>query len=319
MSSIVAPTGGAFLDALAQRRSGEAGPRVVATHWDSYQWGRGISRERSGEALRRLLAADLPQVVVASRDLRGMLAEALLAQESQTAQGHGGGKAARPWLSTIYVEPRDDREATLAGLWQELFGIAPIGADDSFFELGGHSLLATQLAVRVRDTFGVELPVRAIFQAATVAEQAELVARAGQGQESPRARPIRRVSRDGDLPLSFAQERLWFLDQLTPGSPAYNVPAALVLRGRLDVPALEWAFAEVVRRHETLRTTFPDRRGTPGATDRAPHRLDAAGRGPRGPAGRRGRGRPPRGGGGPAPLRPGARAGAAHPPAAAGA
>src|SRR6185295_7016936 len=131
------------------------------------------------------------------------------------------------------------------------------------FDLGGHSLLATQLVMRVRDAFGVEVPLRAIFRAPTVAAQAELVENARAGGDSPRARPIRRASRDGDLPLSFAQERLWFLDQLTPGSPAYNVPAAFDVRGSLDVPALERAFAEVVRRHEVLRTSFPLRGADP--------------------------------------------------------
>ncbi|MEA2604413.1 MAG: hypothetical protein QOF89_5405 [Acidobacteriota bacterium] len=164
------------------------------------------------------------------------------------------------------VSPRTPVEEVLAGLWGQVLGIpqrSGIGVHDDFFDLGGHSLLATQLVMRMRDALGVELPLRAIFRAPTVAAQAELVEKARGGEESPRARPIRRASRDGDLPLSFAQERLWFLDQLTPGSPAYNVPVAFDVRGSLDVPALERAFAEVVRRHEVLRTSFPSRGAHP--------------------------------------------------------
>jgi amino acid adenylation domain-containing protein len=162
------------------------------------------------------------------------------------------------------VEPHTELEREIAAIWAGVLGIDRIGTLRSFFDLGGHSLLATQLVMRMREAFGVELPLRAIFQATTVAAQAELVekARAG-GKDSPRVQPIVRVSRAGDLPLSFAQERLWFLDQLTPGSPVYNVPIALAVRGRLDVAALERAFAEVVRRHEILRTSFPLRGSRP--------------------------------------------------------
>jgi amino acid adenylation domain-containing protein len=160
------------------------------------------------------------------------------------------------------VLPRTPVEEVLAGLWAQVLdlpqasAVSEVSVFDDFFDLGGHSLLATQLVMRVRDAFGVELPLRAVFQAPTLAAQAELVATARSGEESTR-RPIRRAPRDRDIPLSFAQERLWFLDQLTPGSPAYNVPVAFAVHGPLDVPALESAFAEVVRRHEVLRTSFP--------------------------------------------------------------
>jgi amino acid adenylation domain-containing protein len=156
------------------------------------------------------------------------------------------------------LSPRTPVEELLAGLWSRVLELPEVSPHDDFFALGGHSLLATQLVLRMRDTFGVEIPLRALFQAPTLAAQAELITRARSGEvPSHHGQPIRRVPRDRDLPLSFAQERLWFLDQLTPGSAAYNVPAALTIRGPLDVPALERAFAEVVRRHEVLRTTFP--------------------------------------------------------------
>jgi amino acid adenylation domain-containing protein len=163
------------------------------------------------------------------------------------------------------VAPRTPVEEMLAGLWSSVLEVGEVGAFDDFFDLGGHSLLATQLVMRIRDAFSVELPLRAVFQAPTLAAQAERVEKARGGEEPARARPrpIHRVPRDRDLPLSFAQERLWFLDQLTPGSPAYNVPVAFAVSGPLDVAALERALAEVVRRHEMLRTSFPSRGARP--------------------------------------------------------
>ncbi len=162
---------------------------------------------------------------------------------------------------TPRVAPRTPVEEMLAALWAEVLEVEDVGAFDDFFDLGGHSLLATQLVMRIRDAFGVELPLRALFQAPILAAQAERVEKARGGEQSARSQPIRPSPRDRDLPLSFAQERLWFLDQLTPGSPAYNVPVAFAVHGPLDVAALERAIAEVVRRHEVLRTSFPSTAG----------------------------------------------------------
>ena len=175
-------------------------------------------------------------------------------------QPEGGGAEDR-----AKVAPRTPVEEMLAALWTgvlEMPQTSEVSAFDDFFDLGGHSLLATQLVMRIRDAFGVELPLRAIFQAPTLAAQAERVEKARGGEELSRV-PITPVPRDCDLPLSFAQERLWFLDQLTPGSPAYNVPVAFAVRGPLAVPALERAFAEVVRRQEVLRTSFPSHGAQP--------------------------------------------------------
>ncbi|HLL45477.1 MAG TPA: amino acid adenylation domain-containing protein, partial [Longimicrobiaceae bacterium] len=160
------------------------------------------------------------------------------------------------------VAPRTPAEEVLAGIWTEVLGVERVGRHDDFFELGGHSLLATRVVSRVRTVFGVELPVRALFEGPTVAELAEHV-EALRRADGPRLPPVVPVGRTDALPLSFAQERLWFLDRLEPGSAFYNVPAARRFEGALDAAALETALGEVVRRHEALRTTFAERDGAP--------------------------------------------------------
>ncbi|HEX6749437.1 MAG TPA: amino acid adenylation domain-containing protein [Longimicrobium sp.] len=157
-----------------------------------------------------------------------------------------------------YVAPRTPTEELLAAVWAELLGAARVGVDDGFFELGGHSLLATRLASRVRESLGVELPVRAVFEHPTLgalAAEVDRLRRAAQGVETP---PIRPVAREGtDLPLSFAQERLWFVDRMEAGSATYHMPLFARLEGALDADALRRALDELVRRHESLRTSFP--------------------------------------------------------------
>ncbi|RYZ37961.1 MAG: non-ribosomal peptide synthetase, partial [Myxococcaceae bacterium] len=164
------------------------------------------------------------------------------------------------------VAPSTPTEVLLASLWAQVLGVPQVGAEDSFFELGGHSLLATQAMSRIRSAFGVELPLRALFEAPTVSRLALKVdeaVRATHGTSRSEIPALVPVARTGAEPLSFAQQRLWFLDQLQPGSAQYNLPAAIRLSGRLDVPALERTFAELVRRHEALRTTFQVRDGEP--------------------------------------------------------
>ena len=147
-------------------------------------------------------------------------------------------------------------EEIVAGIFKEMLRVVRIGRSDNFFEIGGHSLLATQLASRVRQTFGVEVGVRSMFEDATVAGMARKIEEAMRSAEKGAAPPLVRVSRAGGLPLSFAQQRLWFIDQLDPGNAAYNIPGAVKLKGRLDLNALERSVNEVVRRHEALRTRF---------------------------------------------------------------
>ncbi|HEX6037550.1 amino acid adenylation domain-containing protein, partial [Longimicrobium sp.] len=153
-----------------------------------------------------------------------------------------------------FAEPATETERALAAAWSEVLKVEGVGADDSFFALGGHSLRAMQLVSRVRAAIEVELPLRTIFEAPRLRD---LAARVDALRHQARAsEPIPRADRDRPIPLSFAQERLWFLDQLDPGSAAYNVPFGLVLEGALDAGALGRALAEVVRRHEVLRTAF---------------------------------------------------------------
>ena len=162
----------------------------------------------------------------------------------------------RPELEQSFVAPGTPIEEMLASIWIEVMKIERVGVQDNFFELGGHSLLATQVISRVRDTFALELPLRSLFEAPTIAELAsslEKVRWEAQGKQIPF---MQRVSRNQDLPLSFAQQRLWFLDQLVPNTSLYNVPAAFRLIGNLNVAALEQSLGEIVKRHEILRTTF---------------------------------------------------------------
>ena len=157
------------------------------------------------------------------------------------------------WAAEVgWVGPRTPSEELLAGIWSEVLGIPGIGVHDDFFALGGHSLLATRVVSRVREVLGVELPLRRLFEVPTVAELARRI----EGSTQSEAPPLVQVARDQPLPLSFAQQRLWFLDQLEPGSAAYNIPAAVELRGRVDRAALAASLSEVARRHESLRTRF---------------------------------------------------------------
>ncbi|HEX2211109.1 MAG TPA: condensation domain-containing protein, partial [Longimicrobium sp.] len=160
------------------------------------------------------------------------------------------------------VAPRTELERALCAVWAEVLGLREVGIHDNFLGLGGHSLLATRIVSRVRAAVGVELPLRVLFEAPTVAEVAERVEalRSGTADALPAVVP---VDRTATIPASFAQERLWFLDRLQPGSPLFNMAVALRLAGALDRAALERAVGEVVRRHEPLRTTFAEADGAP--------------------------------------------------------
>jgi len=155
-----------------------------------------------------------------------------------------------------FVAFRNHTEELLIDVWAQVLGVERIGIHDNFFDLGGHSLLATQVMSRIREAFGVEIPLRRLFEAPTVAglaESIDLARRSGHALKAPHLGP---VSRDRRLPLSFAQQRLWFIDQLDPNTSVYNFPVAVRLKGSLNLEALERSLNEIVRRHEALRTTF---------------------------------------------------------------
>jgi amino acid adenylation domain-containing protein len=161
------------------------------------------------------------------------------------------------------VAPRTGAEEVLSEIWAEVLGLPRVGVEESFFDLGGHSLLATQVVARVRDAFGVEIPLRVLFEAPTVAELGRRVEEALTAQQGVKAPALVPFPRDGELPLSFSQQRLWFLAELEPGSAAYNIPGAVRLTGVLQVEALRQSLEEIERRHESLRTTFANEDGRP--------------------------------------------------------
>jgi amino acid adenylation domain-containing protein len=160
--------------------------------------------------------------------------------------------------------PRSHLEDALATLWAEVLAVDSVAPADNFFELGGHSLLAMQVVSRVRERLGAEVGVGRLFAAPTLAGFAGEVERALREDEGLTAPPLVRVARaEQALPLSFAQQRLWFLEQLESGTALYNIPAAVRLKGRLETEALARALAEIVRRHEVLRTSFVSQGGEP--------------------------------------------------------
>ena len=166
----------------------------------------------------------------------------------------------RPDVETVLVLPRTPAEEVMANIWAGVLGLEQVGVADNFFELGGHSMLATQVVSRIRDMFRVDLELRALFQYPTVRGLVQEMERLGTGGEIV---AIPRRAQSSPCALSFAQERLWFMDQFEPGSVAYNLSAGLRLTGNLNVAALERAFNEIVRRHDSLRTSFTSIDGEP--------------------------------------------------------
>ncbi len=165
--------------------------------------------------------------------------------------------------SKAFVAPRNERERVLASIWEDVLAVDNIGVDDNFFELGGHSLLATRLVTRVRSKMRLTLPLRQVFETPTIAGLAAYLARERECPQAAPMPPLRRVDRAEPRPLSFAQQRLWFLDQLQPGGSAYNLHFSYRLDGKLNAAALESALLALVHRHEGLRTTFSEINGVP--------------------------------------------------------
>ncbi|HYX15518.1 MAG TPA: amino acid adenylation domain-containing protein [Nostoc sp.] len=162
-----------------------------------------------------------------------------------------------------FVAPETLTEIALANIWSEILGLTQVGIYDHFLDLGGHSLLATQVISRIRNVLQIELPLHCLFESATIAELAKLIETDRQQIQTIKLLPIQRVKRDANLPLASVQEPLWFLDQLVPNNPFYNVPEAFQLNGLVKVGALEQSFQEIINRHEILRTTFKALDGQP--------------------------------------------------------
>ena len=222
---------------------------------------------------KRLVAYFVPkssELALPSEDLRAFLKQSLpdymipaafLGLESMPLTPNG--KLDRKALpapeykaSHAYVAPRNDLEERLCAVFQEVLRVKQVGVLDNFFELGGHSLLATQIIAHLRRDLGLEIPLRALFERPILAQFALAV------QDAKRSLmpKIEATAREENqpLPLSFAQQRLWFLDKLTPNSPEYNVAGAIRLQGNLDIGALNQAFQYLINRHESLRTQFMD-------------------------------------------------------------
>ncbi|MCI0491103.1 MAG: amino acid adenylation domain-containing protein, partial [Blastocatellia bacterium] len=161
----------------------------------------------------------------------------------------------RPRPSAIgdFEAPRTVTEDRLAAVWSDLLGYAPVGVFDNFFEFGGNSIRAFQLFSKIRDLFEIDLPLKHLFDSPTVAGLSLIIERSVKADRLPK---LARADRERDLSASFAQQRLWFLDQLQPESPFYNIPGLVRVEGELDIGALEKSFSEIVRRHEGLRTAF---------------------------------------------------------------
>ncbi|QLE39947.1 amino acid adenylation domain-containing protein [Nostoc sp. C052] len=206
------------------------------------------------QQLRQFLKAKLPEYMMPS-------ALVLLESLPLTPNGKVDRRALpKPELDGTllekYIAPRTPTEEMLAQIWAQVLKVEQVGIYDNFFELGGHSLLATQVVSRIRNIFKVELPLRELFATATVVQLAQVIGQLQQQDLKLSTAPILRRVENADLPLSYAQQRLWFLDQLNPNSAFYNIPTALCLAGKLNQAALEQSLIEIIHRHEILHTNF---------------------------------------------------------------
>ncbi len=280
----------AFLDAFALHAPGAL--RAASIGWDAWsevgmgveQAARGAARTGAIEsvigggigvadgvaAFGRILALGLPHVVVSTTPLENRLPAPRPSRPETGGRENGPGgariAAPRPNLPNECIPPATDAEKRLAELWEELLGIEGLGSTDNYFDLGGHSLLATRMIARVSEAFGADLMMQDVFESPTIRELAGAIERLTSKQNACRsmaeaAPPA--VHKAARRPLSFAQERLWFLEQFEPGNANYNNLVGLRLLGRLDRGAIEEALRDILRRHEALRTTFTERDGKP--------------------------------------------------------
>jgi amino acid adenylation domain-containing protein len=303
----------AFLDAWARHARAKGGPFTASINWDRWRevgmaveaalpddlararqrdLAHGLGTADGAEAFVRILGERQPQVLVSTRELKARLEGWRFEDAAAEAQEPGGAEAVdrpppaprhpRPALDMPFVAPRDEWERAVAEVFEGLLGFAPVGVHDGFFELGGHSLLATQVLTRLNAAFGSRLTLRGLFEGSTVAALAAQIRAAAVRQEETASRAAGSTAAaaasgsedDEARVLSFTQERMWFLDRLEPGNPAFNLGLAFRCRGRLDVEALERAIQEIVSRHDVLRTRFPESDGRPAPAVEAEARVE---------------------------------------------
>jgi amino acid adenylation domain-containing protein len=260
----------AFVDAFAEKASNQGGQRWISANWEAWLAGGSVAMPASRgslqsyamtpregvEAFSRVVArAEGGQVIVAAGDLEARLRSWVNKETVLPISAPTGDRSSHP-VRTAYVAPSDDIERCVTAIWEEMLGIEKIGVDDNFFELGGHSLLAGQLLSRLGRALETEIPIRALFEASTVASLSAYLRGRLEAPLNGSPVPVPRTQRAGGFPLSLAQYRLWFIDHLEGGGVAYVSPAAIRLSGRLQTSALRDAFNEIIRRHEVLRTTY---------------------------------------------------------------
>ena len=260
----------AFLDSLARRNFFRNRCFMLSINWDACEDPdntisptatgavAGITPDEAVEVLRRLLRAKPgPQAVISTRDLAwltrkktGPVEEAADAPQRTYA---------RPNLDRAVELPTNAIETLLVRIWTEVLGVSPIGIQDDFFELGGDSLIGLKMATRSRD-LGVAVSIDQLFRRRTIQELAAAVEQVEPAEKYP---AMARIPRNQAIPLSYTQQRIWFIDRMAPGGSAYNLPASVRVRGPLDLAVLERVMQQIVSRHESLRTRIEVVEGEP--------------------------------------------------------
>ena len=246
---------GAVKEAAVETIKGERGEKRIVAYVVGREEGKLEMREVEREVRRKLPEYMMPVAFV----------------EMERLPLTPNGKVDRKALAEVEIRWREESnrqeevrtpvEELLAGIWAEVLGVEEVGLKENFFDLGGHSLLATRVVSRIRQVFNTEVELRSLFEHPTIAELARYILSSSADQ--PETPPLKPVIRNADLPLSFAQQRLWFINRLEPDSPAYHIAGGVRLSGMLNIKALKYALTEIVRRHEALRTRFTDVEGIP--------------------------------------------------------
>ncbi|MGD2085193.1 MAG: amino acid adenylation domain-containing protein [Candidatus Aminicenantes bacterium] len=290
-----------FIDAFVHDKNLTGKPFFTGVNWDTWQEvGAAVEsvrkQEQAGktsyirledgirptegcEVFNMVLENPNPQVVVSTKDLELLLKQyhhagtETKAGPGETAEATGKGPKKslkpRPKLSTPYMTPANPTQQTLAQIWQDYFGIDRVGIQDDFFELGGDSLMATIMTTRIHKQMNIRIPLTEIFQGPTV----EQLSRYIKGQEEEKFESVPLVEKRDYYPLSPAQKRLFILQQLEAGLISYNSPDFFILEGELDKERLNQSLGQMIRRHDSLRTTFEMAAGEP--VQRIAHRIDS--------------------------------------------